>query len=306
LSQLQARVARIIREHPLRSVLRGALLKLKEHAQRPALSRALLSLKKYSPGPVLRRASPRLLQQPLWPVLRRPLLKLLESPLLRPGIAVRLAIAFVGVALLAVAANLIVEHGESIIQTTTIRSSAPPVVVEPPVVVTPPRAAPASEPVPVEPVEVVASAHADFLLAAIVQFERAVERRGEVSNTANADLLHTTEKRLHEEMSDFVFKADGPNFRALLKKLTTHSTMLFHDGEEVVRDSDARRAMVSEYWERFENVDRRMKGSVDRSFQNIWPRHRTPVAHFARPRSRRRSAALGAAHARGRLRSGTP
>lgn len=248
-------------------MLRGALLKLKEHAQRPALSRALLSLKKYSPGPVLRRASPRLLQQPLWPVLRRPLLKLLESPLLRPGIAVRLAIAFVGVALLAVAANLIVEHGESIIQTTTIRSSAPPVVVEPPVVVTPPRAAPASEPVPVVPVEVVASAHADFLLAAIVQFERAVERRGEVSNTANADLLHTTEKRLHEEMSDFVFKADGPNFRALLKKLTTHSTMLFHDGEEVVRDSDARRAMVSEYWERFENVDRRMKGSVDRSFK---------------------------------------
>jgi diguanylate cyclase (GGDEF)-like protein len=245
----------------------GALRSLKQHSPWPTMSGALRSLKQHSPWPVLRRAFPRLPQLSLSPALHRPLLRLWESPLLRPGIAVRLAIAFVAVALLAVAANLIVEHGESIIQTTTIRSSAPPVVVVAPPVIVTPIAATMPDSVPAAPVEVVAAAHADFLLAAIVQFERAVERRGEVSNSANADLLRTTEKRLHEEMSDFVFKADGPYIRALLKKLTAHSTTLYHDGEEVVRDSDARRAMVSEYWERFENLDRRMKGSVDRSFK---------------------------------------
>jgi len=38
-------------------------------------------------------------------------------------------------------------------------------------------------------------------------------------------------------------------------------------GEEIVRDSDARRNMVHEYWGRFENVDLRMKGSLDRSWK---------------------------------------
>jgi len=249
-------------------VLRSTLVKLKEHSPGPALRRALLGLKKISPGPALARAFPGLLQHSLWPALRRPLFKLLESALFRPGIALRLAIAFVAVALLAVAANLIVEHGGSIIQTTTIRSAAPPVVVvEPPVVVKPTAADATAAAVPAAPVEIIAAVHADFLLAAIVQFERAVERRGEVSNTANDELLRTTEKRLHEEMSDFIFKADGPNVRAQLKKLTARAAFLYRDGEEVVRDSDARRAMVSEYWERFENLDRRMKGSVDRSFK---------------------------------------
>ena len=247
-------------------LLRGAFLRFKERSPGPLLRSALLRLKERAPWPALHRALLRLLKHSPWPALWQPLLKLFESRVFRPGIASRLAIAFVAVALLAVAANLIVEHGESIIQTTTIRSSAPPVVVSAPVVA-PTVAASAPVFVPAAPVEVVTAAHADFLLAAVVQFERAVERRGEVSNSANADLLGVTEKRLHEEMSDFIDKADGPNIRALLKKLTTRSTTLYHDGEEVVRDSDARRAMVSEYWERFEDVDRRMKGSVDRSFK---------------------------------------
>src|ERR1700692_3400516 len=68
-------------------------------------------------------------------------------------------------------------------------------------------------------------------------------------------------------MGGFADQVGGPDNRALLKKLTTRAAILYHDAEEVVRDADARRAMVSEYWERFENVDRHMKGSVDRSFK---------------------------------------
>jgi len=283
LSRLQDRVARIFREHsPWPAVQRAwlnirerapwpavqrAWLELRERAPWPAVQRAWLELRERPPWPKLRSASAKLLEHAPWSALRRPFLAVSKHLLFRPGIAARLAIAFVAVALLAVAANLIVEHGASIIQTTTVRSSGPPVVIKPPVLATAPASAPEPVSVATQPVPVVAPAHADFLLAAIVQFERAAERRGEVSNSSNTDLLRTAEKRLHEEVSSFIDKAEGPNVRAPLQKLTIRATILYHDGAEVVRDSDARRAMVSEYWERFENVDRRMKGSVDRSFK---------------------------------------
>ena len=247
--------------------LRRAWVNLLERSPWPALHRAWLKLQERSPWPRLRRVWVNLLERSPWPALRPRLLALFQHRVFRPGIAPRLAIAFVAVALLAVAANLIVEHGESIIQTTTIRSSEPAVIVAPSVVVKPRVAAPTRVPVLEEPVEVVTPAHPDLLLAAILQFERAVERRGEASTDANTDLLRTTQQRLHEEMSEFVDKADGANNRVLLKKLATRAATLYHDGEEVVRDSDARRAMVAEYWKRFENVDRRMKGSVDGSFK---------------------------------------
>jgi hypothetical protein len=111
LSRFQDRIARFLLEHPPGPVLRGTLLRLKERSPWPLLRGALLRLKERSPWPALRRASLRLLKHAPRPALRRPLLKLLDSLVLRPGIASRLAIAFVAVALLAVAANLIVEHG---------------------------------------------------------------------------------------------------------------------------------------------------------------------------------------------------
>jgi diguanylate cyclase (GGDEF)-like protein len=268
LGRLQIRVTRIFQElspWKTRDPALRALVRLPWPAVRPGLHK----LRERLPWPRLRRAAFKLLQRLPWPAVRRRLLTLWAHPFFRPGIAPRLAIAFGAVALLAVAANLIVEHGESIIQTTTVRSTEPAPAFVPPVVVTRPVAAPTPvlEPVVVEPVEVVAAAHPDSLLAAVVQFERAVERRGEFSNDANSALLHTAQQRLHEEMSAFVAKADAPNNRAQLKKLATRSLLLYHDADEVVRDSDARRAMVTEYWQRFENVDRRMKGSVDRSFK---------------------------------------
>jgi diguanylate cyclase (GGDEF)-like protein len=200
---------------------------------------------------------------PTWIAPRRALHTVLEHPIFRPGIAARLGIAFIAVALLAVAANLIVEHGVSIIQTTTVRSAPARVVVKEnpvaPAAITPIAAAVAPA--------VVAPARAELLLAAVVEFERAVERRGEASNGANAELLLAAAQRVREETSAFVDKADASSTRAVLKKLAMRATALHRDGEEIVRDSDAHRSMVSEYWDRFETVDRRMKGSVDRSWK---------------------------------------
>jgi hypothetical protein len=115
----------------------------------------------------------------------------LQHPVFRPGITARLAIAFMAVALLAVAANLIVEHGVSIIQTTTVQAAPPPLSVKE----IPLAPAPAA-PVPVAaPAPIVLPARAELLLAAIVEFERAVERRGEASNGANAELMLAADKR---------------------------------------------------------------------------------------------------------------
>jgi len=189
---------------------------------------------------------------------------LLEHPIFRPGITARLGIAFVAVALLAVAANLIVEHGVSIIKTTTVRLAPPPAVVKEAAVAAAASvpAAPISVPIPAA-----APARAELLLAAIAQFQRAVERRGEVSNAANVELLRVAEQGLREEMANFVEKADASYNRTVLKKLATRAATLRRDAEEAIRDSDSRRGWVSEYWERFEIVDKRMKGSVDRSWK---------------------------------------
>jgi diguanylate cyclase (GGDEF)-like protein len=186
----------------------------------------------------------------------------------RPGIAARLAIAFLVVALLAVAANLIVEHGVAIIETTTTIQSAapaPPVArrVVPQAVTVPapmPQITPASA-------EVIAAARAEPYLGAIVEYEGAVERRGELANDANTDLVRVTQQRLQQEQNEFVEKASPAEERSNLKKLTARGATLARDGKEVIRGADARRAMAAEYWEHFEAVDKRMKGSVDRSFK---------------------------------------
>jgi diguanylate cyclase (GGDEF)-like protein len=186
----------------------------------------------------------------------------------RPGIAARLAIAFVAVALLAVAANLIVEHGVSIIETTTTIQAAPP----PPLFVKKAAAPPALS-IPTEiagsasAVQVITAARAEPLLAAIVEYEGAVERRSDSANTVNTDLVRTTQQRLQEETTSFADKAAPADERADLKKLAARAATLSRDGKELIRDADGRRSMVAEYWEHFESVDRRMKGSLDRSFK---------------------------------------
>jgi diguanylate cyclase (GGDEF)-like protein len=263
--EFQVRVDRILRAHSPWPAVRPALLKLFEHpifrsgiASQSRL-RAVVGEFQVRVDRILRAHSP-------WPAVRPALLKLFEHPIFRPGIASRLAIAFVAVALLAVAANLIVEHGVSIIQTTTIQSSAPTIVVRSPVATRLPVPLPVAP--RAEPIAAVAPAHAEPLLAAIVEYERAVERRGEVLNEANTELQRTTTQHLHEQVSVFADKADvAAENRTPAKKLATRAASLYRDGEELVRDSDARRNMVSEYWQRFENLDRRMKGSVDRSFK---------------------------------------
>ena len=190
--------------------------------------------------------------------------------MLHPGIAARLAIAFVVVALLAVAANLIVEHGVSIIETTTTIQTAPPpsVIVKRPAA--PPEvSAPTETAESAASIEVITAARAEPLLSAIVEYEGAVQRRSEVSNPVNTDLVRSNQQRLQEEATSFADKAApaDDHAHANVKKVVSRAAMLSRDGKELIRDADARRGMVAEYWEHFESVDRRMKGSVDRSFK---------------------------------------
>jgi diguanylate cyclase (GGDEF)-like protein len=186
--------------------------------------------------------------------------RLLAYPIFDPGIAERLSIAFVAVALLAVAANLIVEHGVSIITTTTIHTAAPAVAPPRPTIAAPPVHAPTPAPIPVP-------LRAEPLLTAIGQFERAVERRGEEPSEAATEVLRAALQSFHNELSTFIEKVGASETRASVKKLSARSMELGRAGEEIVRDSDARRNMVREYWGRFENVDLRMKGSLDRSWK---------------------------------------
>jgi diguanylate cyclase (GGDEF)-like protein len=183
----------------------------------------------------------------------------------QPGITARLAIAFAVVALLAVAVNLIVEHGVSIIETTTTTRSVP---VVKPRAAPPPVAAPIAVP-EIRPatVEISAEARAEPYLAAVVEYERAVERRSGLASAANTELVHTTQQRLQDEQTAFLDKAAPSEQRSNLRRLASRAAALSRDAKELIADADARRAKVVEYWEHFEALDKQMKSSVDRSFK---------------------------------------
>jgi diguanylate cyclase (GGDEF)-like protein len=193
-------------------------------------------------------------------------LRVLGELVRHPGITARLAIAFVVVAVLAVAVNLIVEHGVSIIETTT--TTTPPAAVVKPRAAPPPIAVPiAVEEIKAAPVEMVAEARAEPLLAAIVEYERAVERRAGLASAVNSGLVSTTQQRLQLEQSSFTDKAAPSEQRSNLRKLASHTAALARDGKELIVAADGRRARAVEYWEHFEALDKQMKGSVDRSFK---------------------------------------
>ena len=192
-------------------------------------------------------------------------LRILAELVRQPGITARLAIAFVVVALLAVAVNLIVEHGVSIIETTTTTRAAPLAKprVSPPAIAAPP----AVEEIKPAAVQLIAEARAEPLLAAIVEYERAVERRAGLASAVNTELVSTTQQRLQLEQTSFTDKATPGEQRSDLRKLSSRAAALSREGRELILDADGRRARALEYWEHFEALDKQMKTSVDRSFK---------------------------------------
>jgi hypothetical protein len=117
------------------------------------------------------------------------------------GIAMRLGVSFGAVAVLAIAANLIAEHGASIIQTTkTYPVIAPAAQIERPRPALP-VALPPAEPEP-RPQE--APPNDADLLDAVGQFERTLVLRAQIASPENTAVLSKAAQRLEDETRAFI------------------------------------------------------------------------------------------------------
>jgi len=159
---------------------------------------------------------------------------------MRLGIAARLTIAFGAVAVLAVAANLLVEHGASMIRTIEIRSMPKPA----------PRT-PSSE----------------ALTAAVHGFAQSALTRLDEDTQQHALEMEAARSELRRETTAYIDRARGLVETARLQRLGERSRSYEERADELVSIADERRRLLRQYWETFEALDRQLKTAVNRGFK---------------------------------------
>jgi len=178
-----------------------------------------------------------------------------------PGIAVRLGISFAAVAMLAVSANLIVEHGASVIESIRSRAAATPVNA-------PAALHPSIIPPSLTKPDLVDQLPTAELLDAFSQFERAVMLRVQVDTPEKQTLLESADSHLSDELVLF----SGPARDVLLTSKDTAA--LAHQVrkaraavDNVIKTGDSRRASLLAYSSHFENLDAAFKRALDHNWK---------------------------------------
>lgn len=189
-----------------------------------------------------------------------------RNPLPRLGLVAHLILAFVAVAALAIAANLIAEHGTLIVHTREVVTVAqpPPVSVQLPV-----RQSPQQELKVVEPPASQGVVETEMLISTVDRFGAvALNRVAELSaswseqlKSAGDDLQKAA--RTYVDMTAATAGNDRRSSRRLLDRVTTHQVR----GTELVRTADSREKQFRAVWTQFEEVDVRTKTTLDRAWK---------------------------------------
>jgi diguanylate cyclase (GGDEF)-like protein len=179
---------------------------------------------------------------------------------IRFGIAARLVVAFVGVAVLVVAANVIVVQGVLIERTTQIsRTTALPVV--PPRPAEPaPRAAQTAPPPKI--VAVRREVTSDALTAALELFERATQDRIKANTEQSVAEYQRSTADMDRASGSFVAQAGSISGKSFAR-LSSAVNALKAQGDELVSMGDSRRGVLSDYSTSFEDLNSRVKSSMD-------------------------------------------
>jgi diguanylate cyclase (GGDEF)-like protein len=177
------------------------------------------------------------------------------------GIGSRLGISFGAVAILAIAANLTVEHGVSVIQTTRIFGAN--LIVR----ATPGASrgvSPSGSPLggTVESPTPRITGGANFL-DALGQFDRALTSRAQAATPENKALLTTTGQRLNVEGTRLISNTASTAPAGTAESMAMQMRALFAAGDALVNSSDARRASFAAHWSHFDGVDRLTKSALD-------------------------------------------
>ena len=198
--------------------------------------------------------------RPRWSALR-PRWSVLRQHLrfdLRLGIAARLATAFIGVAALIVAANVIVVQGVIVERTTQISQPALPVAPPPVVVPAPLPVVAQPAPKPVERREI----SSDAMLAALDRYARAVQDRVKSSSDQSVEDYQRSAKDLDQATMWFTAQAasiSGKSFSKLSAAVSAHK----EHSDALVATADNRRVALTDYSTHFESLNARVKASMD-------------------------------------------
>jgi diguanylate cyclase (GGDEF)-like protein len=149
-----------------------------------------------------------------------------------------LAIAFGAVAMLAILANVIVVHGESIAKTITVSW-------------------PSSN---VEKSSAATAARIESLQTALDKFGRAVRARMQSNQPEATLLVSQTQRRLTQQLAAYVMPGEQDSSA---KQFEVAAYQLKRHGEELIGLSDNRRQVLSEYSTHFEAMNAQMKHSID-------------------------------------------
>jgi len=174
-----------------------------------------------------------------------------------PGIVPRLVFSFVAVTVLAVAANLIAEHGVSVIETrelAKVRSSPVPV----------PK--PSVAPLPVEPVSPQSFGAAAALLPAFERADRAFLARLELDDAGGRMELERALKELKRHAVAFPWEIRAPRSGRSLQAPDLVQAFI-GDGADAVRFADERRAHDEDYRSRVAALDATLAEAIDKGWK---------------------------------------
>jgi diguanylate cyclase (GGDEF)-like protein len=204
----------------------------------------------------------------------------------RISISDRLTAAFAAVAILAVAANLVVEHGTTTLVTIT-RPPAPPAIVVAPAPAPLPPAPPVAEPAPRSVHPIIDERPA---IDALLDFERLIVRQSSAHDAQDLQTQQSAAKRLGSEVDGFLLSSTAPE-RGIRHRTAT----LTGDGAAMVHAALARRELANSYSAHFESLDAQMQKALDGSwkiFGRVIARQSLLAVNRALDEVRRRSSAL--------------
>jgi diguanylate cyclase (GGDEF)-like protein len=181
-----------------------------------------------------------------WVQLRRPG-RVLAKPL-RLGIGSRLAIAFAGVAVLAVAANLFAEHGLTIASLTSGHDSSAALD----------RGKWLRESV---------AQASGAISESIKSFDQATETRMRLNTARGTSSLAKSTGDLDRELRAYVTAARAFAQPLSLDQLARRGAQHLEQGATLVREADQRRTLASEYSSILDDITKRVEDSANRSWK---------------------------------------
>ncbi len=176
----------------------------------------------------------------------------------RLGIATILSVAFLTVAVLAAAANLISERGLQITRTIFPDPPAKPAVAAMPATVAIVTAA-----VPEAPRAI----NIDSLLTAATRFEQASRSRALLHTEATTNELKKATDVLRVAASDLPGQVRDQSDPRERRKLTSDTDRYRSVGGQLVQAADARRQLLSDYASRYEAMHARARASIDAAWK---------------------------------------